>query len=74
MSMTVVDCLEVVEVSHDQRNRVTVPYGQNQLPRQRIFEVATVVQAGQSVANRLLSELLLQGLQFPFRPGTVGNI
>jgi hypothetical protein len=45
----VVDLLEVVEVEDDQRQPPLVPMGARDLPRQRLMEVAAVVEARERV-------------------------
>src|SRR5690606_30944238 len=68
MSVVVVESLEVVDVEHDQRQRLSVAQRKRQLSAQAIVEDATIVGVRQTVADRrvvdaddgLLFEFILQ--------------
>ncbi len=51
--MAVVDGLEVVEISHDQRQRRPEARGTCELERERFLEMATVGEPGEAVDVRL---------------------
>src|SRR5947209_5177360 len=55
MSIAVIDCLEVVEISHDDADRMSFPLRQNQFAGESFFEVTAVVEAGEGVVRRLFA-------------------
>ena len=57
MSDPVVDRLEVVEIEHDQGQPAAVSLSAGDLTRERLVEVAAVVQAGERVEVRELAGL-----------------
>ena len=59
MAIRVVEPLEVVEVEHDDPDRVPIARGASHLPLQRLFHVAPIEQPRQRVANRLAAQRLM---------------
>ena len=70
----VVDGLEVVEVDHDDAQRVRLPCRPRQLALECRFQVPAVVEAGQRVVDGLLAQLRLEGEHLAFRPGALGDV
>ena len=62
MVVLVVDLFEVVDVEHDQRERMPIAAGPCELACQRVSEEAVVVEAGQAVA---VDRLTHQATLFP---------
>ena len=69
MADPVVDRLEVVEVEHDEREGAAVAVGAGDLARERLVEVAAVVQPGESVEIRELARLAEAARVVDRRPG-----
>ena len=63
MTEGVVELLEVVDVDHEQGQRLLEALGAGHLGREALLEEAVVVEAGEAVGARLLFELAVGALQ-----------
>ncbi len=60
MAVGVVDGLEVVEVEHDQPERMVIAPNLLDLGGQQLLEAAVVGQPGQLIGDRLAADLVVQ--------------
>src|SRR5258708_33323597 len=56
MTERVIETLEIIDIQHDQATMVPIARGARQFTLQRLFQVASVEQPGQRVADRLLAQ------------------
>ena len=64
VTVKIVVFLEIIDINHDQGQRLAFALAVRQFSVQRGVEVATVVQSGQRIPAGLLTQLLLQGFNF----------
>ena len=60
MAVGIVDLLEAIDVDHQEADRMVVPLGPADLTLDNLVKVTAVVDVGQRIAHRLITQLALQ--------------